>query len=368
MSIQTSVPNEELGGRATLGWKYFLALNALVWTTYGVVHFAASIPAIDPDERVAIAISKAVRAVTAFAITCGIWPILRSRLNPESARWWITVTLTAFAAGTAWMFIDRVLLVTVASAFRITIPWARFQHGLDLDYFFVMLAWTAGVAGLLLVERSRIQREEIMRQELEHQSTRLRLLASQLNPHFLFNSLNTIRSLAAEDSDRTREVVTRLSSFLRRVISFDAAVPTTVAEEMALGSDYLQVEEARFESGLDVSIDMAPDTETVLVPPLIVQPLLENAIVHGEVGEDGKRRVGVTARMNGNALVIAVSNIGAMETRTSERGLGLQLTRSRLEQMYGAHQRLEASNGDGVVIVSVVIDSPLRADSFGAAQ
>jgi LytS/YehU family sensor histidine kinase len=266
------------------------------------------------------------------------------------------------------MFLDRFLLILIVPVFRISVPWARFPHGLDLEYFFVMTAWTAGAAGLLLAERGRRLREEILESRLEHQATRLRLLAAQLNPHFLFNSLNTIKSLAAEDPTRAREVVTRLSSFLRQVIGLNAAAPTTVAQEMELCRDYLRVEEARFESGLSVSIDMAPRVESALVPPLIMQPLLENAILHGDPGDDGTRRVGVTARMDGDALVIEVSNTGAFDIEPSKRGVGLQLTRSRLEQMYGSHQRLVISDGEGTVSVSVVIESPKRADSTPAGS
>ena len=86
-----------------------------------------------------------------------------------------------------------------------------------------MLAWTGCFVAFALFEHSRDQREELLRRQMDVQAARLDLLAAQLNPHFLFNSLNTIRSLAAEDAGRTREVVSRLSSFLRRVISFEPA-------------------------------------------------------------------------------------------------------------------------------------------------
>ena len=269
-----------------------------MWATYGVVHYAASIPAILPEEREAIAIAKAIRAVTGLLISSGLVPLLRSQRDSRRAALGMVAGSAAIAAGFVWMFLDRVFLVAIASSIRLTIPWERFVHGMDLDYLFVMIAWVAAYAGLMLFDHARAQREELLMQQVEMQGVRLGLLAAQLNPHFLFNSLNTIKSLAAEDPVRTREVVGRLSSFLRRVISIDAAGSTILQQEIDLARDYLGIEQARFESLLSVHFDIDPSAGTVLVPPLILQPLLENAIKHGEPDADGVRQVLVAASMS----------------------------------------------------------------------
>ena len=349
------------------GVRRFILLQLLIWTTYGVVHYAASIPAILPEERQIIGIAKAIRAVTGLGISSLLVPLLEwRRLSQRNAL--IVVALTAsIAAGFAWMFVDRVVLVTVASIAQLSIPWERFPHGMDLDYVFVMFAWTAAYLGLMHFERGQAQREELLKQRVHMQGARLSLLAAQLNPHFLFNSLNTIRSLAAEDATRTREVVSRLSSFLRRVISFDAAVPVPLEQEIELARDYLSVEQARFESGLDVTLDIDQAPLNVMVPPLILQPLLENAIKHGEPNSSGVRRVSVGVSADDREVSLHVTNTGSL-SGSHTVGLGLELTRSRLAHMYGEGQTFRLSQRDGHVVATITIDKSRLNHTTGAAS
>ena len=340
---------------ATFAVRRFFVLQLLVWTTYGAVHYAASLPAILSEERLVIGIAKAIRALTGLGISSLLVPLLEWRRFTHRAALGLIAGIAAIGAGFAWMFVDRVALVTVASLVPLSIPWERFPRGMDLDYLFVMLAWTGAYLGLMLFERTRAQREELLRQQVHLQGTQLSMLAAQLNPHFLFNSLNTIRSLAAEDATRTREVVSRLSSFLRRVLSFDAAVPVALEQELDLARDYLSVEQARFESGLEIDFDVDPSTAGRLVPPLILQPLLENAIKHGEHAADGVRRVIVGASTSDHRLVLRVTNNGTLD-RTKD-GVGLQLTKSRLAHMYGDRQSFDLFQHDGHVEARISIDA-----------
>jgi LytS/YehU family sensor histidine kinase len=228
---------------------------------------------------------------------------------------------------------------------------------MDLEYMFVMIAWTAGYMALMLLKRNQSQREALLRQEVDIQRTRLSLLAAQLNPHFLFNALNTIRSLASEDATRTREVVSRLSAFLRRVITVDPAVPVPLEQEIQLAHDYLDVEKARFESTLDVTFDIASGTAAIEVPPLILQPLLENAIKHGEA-VNGTRSVVISAAAVNGELIVTVKNSGIL--REQPFGTGLDLTKARLQQTYGDRQAFELSQSGSDVIAKLTIPALQR--------
>jgi two-component system, LytTR family, sensor kinase len=333
----------------------FLIVQLLLWGTYAAIRYAASIPAILPAERPAMALATVVRAVTGMMLSSAMWPLVTTRLQSERRQPWMIIAAAAFAAGWAWTFLDRIALVTIASLTRVEIPWIRFVHGMDLDYFFVMLAWTAGAAGIVLADRARSQNEKILEQQLAAESARLQLLASQLNPHFLFNALNTIRSIAAEDSDRTREVVSRLAAFLRRVLSFDPSVPTRLDEELTLAADYLDVERARFESALSVDMSVSVEAAEAMVPPLTLQPLLENAVKHGTADADGIRRIAVNAGMKNGSLHVAVSNRGRL-FRENGAGLGLDLTGNRLRHMYGDSARLTLDQVNESVVATIVID------------
>ena len=332
----------------------FIALQLLVWATYAAVHFAASIPAILPEERGEIALAKLVRALTGLIVSSAMWPLISTRLDPARKRWWIVIGGAAFAAGAAWTFIDRALLTTLASVLRLEMPWERFTHGLDLDYFFVMLAWTGAAAGLVLAAHAQKQNEIALEQQLAAESARLHMLASQLNPHFLFNALNTIRSIASEDAEKTREVVTRLSAFLRRVLSFDPSRPTTLDDEITLAEDYLGVERARFESRLSIETRITPETSGFPVPPLILQPLLENAVKHGIADAEGVRRIIVTSDISNDALVLKVVNRGDIENR-GQTGKGIDITATRLRQMYGERASVELTEESGVVTATILI-------------
>ena len=252
------------------------------------------------------------------------------------------------------------MLVSIAAVVGVDIPWNRFPRGVDLDYHFVMLAWVTAHIGFLLHRESGVHREQSLRHELAAESARADLVAAQLSPHFLFNALNTIRSLAAEDPTRTRDVVTRLASFLRRVLAVGPARPVTFGEELDLARDYLAVEHARFESALNVVIDVNAATLRVRVPPFILQPLLENAIRHGTRDESGVLHVVLRASREGNSVSIRVENAGALPAVAPREGVGLRLTRARLAR-HAAASHVFTLTGDQR-IVTAEIRIPVSSD------
>lgn len=301
-------------------------------------------------------LAAALRALTGLVISTVLAPLL-VRLKAVTKPLLVgSAGVAAIVAGFAWTIADRSLLVTFASVRGIEIPWDRFIRGMDLQYFFVMAAWITGYLALVLIAHNQSQRETLLRQNVEMQEIRLNLLAAQLNPHFLFNSLNTIRSLAAEDPMRTREVVSRLSSFLRRVMNVNPSVAVPLSDEIELARDYLDVEKARFEDGLEVDIQVDEAASRIMVPPLILQPLLENAIKHGEA-VDGVRAVSLVAEAAKGSVVISVRNHGSLAGEAD--GTGLRLTRERLEQSFRDRHRFELAETGNRVTASITL--PLAA-------
>jgi hypothetical protein len=341
--------------------KRFIGVQIALWSAYGIVHFLAALPAITPDERPAIALAKAVRALTGLGVTSLLWPEVR-RLDPRRARTWAALAALAIAAGFAWTIADRTILVSSAPVAGLVIPWERFPRGVELEYYFVAVAWTAGALVFRLWEREREAREALLEQQIAASEAQVRELAGRLHPHFLFNSLNTIRSFAADDPERAREMLTRLAAFLRHSISIDPVTPVPLAAEIESARAYLWIEEARFEPELEVAIDVDPGTGAVLVPPLILQPLIENALLHGEPGADGVRRVRLAARGEDGRLRLEVASTGALANGAAE-GQGLGLTRSRLRQAYGPGARLDLAEREGWVVVRLEIDAPTEVES-----
>jgi hypothetical protein len=344
---------------------HLILVQLVFWALYGAGHFLAVLPAIGPDEHGALALANGVRAATGCAVTAALWPALRRAVRESRAAYRIAIGLLILVVGIVlWPVFDRSVLVSIATAVGVEIPWIRFPRGVDLGYLIVLLGWSAAATAVLLWMRERQAREALLQERAATHEAQVRALAARLNPHFLFNSLNTIRALVSEDTERARTTITRLSEFLRHALSVDAAVPATLGEEIAAVRAYLRIEEARFEPDLEVDLHVDEAAAEVLVPPLFLQPLVENAVLHGTPGPDGVLRIRLEARMDGDGLRLEVVNTGALGT--AAEGIGLELTRARLRQMYGDAQRLDLSQRGAEVVAAVRITTPARRPRHAA--
>ena len=202
----------------------------------------------------------------------------------------------------------------------------------------VVLVYSLSIAlhyVLLAVESSR--RAELLSREAE-----LKALKAQVNPHFLFNSLNSISALTTVDAARAREMCIRLSEFLRNSLRLGERVSIPFGEELALTKTYLDVERVRFGDRLRVSQDFDSACADCEVPPLLVQPLIENAIKHGIATLVEGGDVSMTGRRSREGVRIVIENPfdpDAPETRKS--GFGLISVRNRLHARFGNAARLE---------------------------
>lgn len=206
---------------------------------------------------------------------------------------------------------------------------------------FATLAWEQH-------RRSREQELRLARLERELARARLTNLEHQLRPHFLFNALNTVSSIMYEDRDRADRLLADLSHFLRRSLRSSEAHQVTLAEELGNLELFLSVARARFEERLVVRIEVAEDIRGAAVPSLVLQPLVENALRHGDPGDEGPIRVLVSGWRESEELVLAVADGGpgadAPLEALTERGIGLENTRRRLELLHPGVTRFEAEN------------------------
>jgi two-component system, LytTR family, sensor kinase len=199
-------------------------------------------------------------------------------------------------------------------------------------------------------QRQLSRRQELRVARLEGELARARLtnLEDQLRPHFLFNALNTVSSLIFEDRDRADRLLADLSRFLRRSLRSPEAQQVTLAEELEGLELFLAIARARFEERLDVRIEVEEEARGAAVPSLILQPLVENALRHGDPGEGRPVRVLVSARLAGDELVLEVEDDGpgadAPLEVLSERGIGLGNTGRRLELLHPGTYRFEGEN------------------------
>jgi two-component system LytT family sensor kinase len=202
---------------------------------------------------------------------------------------------------------------------------------------------------------------------------RLQALKMQLQPHFLFNTLNAISALIPADAKPARRMVARLGDLLRLALEHEETQQVTLREELAFLEPYLEIEQARLGDRLTVVMDIAPETLDARVPHLMLQPLVENAIRHGVAPRIEPGRIEISAALGGadGRLHLQVRDDGlGIDPEGSPRtrkGVGLANIQSRLEQLYAGEHRFELANGpDGGFIVS--IDLPLHRADLAAGE
>jgi two-component system sensor histidine kinase AlgZ len=199
---------------------------------------------------------------------------------------------------------------------------------------------------LIALDESREAETRALRLQMLATEAELRALRSQITPHFLFNSLNSINALTSSDPAGARRMCLLLSEFLRGTLQVSTQERILLAQELALIDQFLSIEQVRFGDRLRVQRDIDEESSCRLIPPLLLQPLVENAITHGiaDLLEGGTVRI--AARNEGPRLLVTIENPrDPAARRRAGAGLGLSNVRRRLEALYGRDASLVAENG-----------------------
>lgn len=216
----------------------------------------------------------------------------------------------------------------------------------------VIITW-AFVLPALLVQELRARAEAVERAERAHRQAaleaQLQALQARTNPHFFFNSINTVASLIPEDPELAERTLERIADIVRYALETSPAREVSLARELTIVRDYLEVQAARFGPRLRWSIDLAPAAAGALVPPLIVQPLVENAVLHGVSSRPEGGTVEIRARRAGGVLRIEVLDDGPGPDGSSHAGTGTSMAdlTTRLALLYGGEGRLTSGRGPG---------------------
>ncbi len=195
---------------------------------------------------------------------------------------------------------------------------------------------------LLAFESAREAERRVLESQVTAREAELRALRAQLNPHFLFNSLNSINALTGSDPEAARRMCQLLGDFLRLSLALGGRQRVAFAEELALAERYLAIEQVRFGARLGVETDIEPRARACQVPPLLIQPLIENAVKHGVADRVEGGVVRIAARRRGGSLEVEVENPRDPEAPPRRgSGLGLENVRQRIQALDPRHARLE---------------------------
>jgi ligand-binding sensor domain-containing protein len=210
------------------------------------------------------------------------------------------------------------------------------------------------VANTALEDANLQERERAMRAMATAQQSQLLMLRYQVNPHFLFNVLNSIWALVDENPAAIRSLVTRLSKFLRYSLATANTAFVTLDEEIGAVRNYLEIQQTRFEQKLECEIDVSPEAGSVTIPPFLLQPLVENAIKFGMRTSNLPLKIRISARMRRETLMVRVMNSGKWVTpdsNTGEEGTGIGLAniRRRIGELFPENSELRSFHRGGWV-------------------
>jgi len=194
-----------------------------------------------------------------------------------------------------------------------------------------------------------------LKYEVAMNEMKLNQLKSQINPHFIFNALNSIRALVDEEPSKSKRAINHLSNILRSSLVLDKKRLTSLKEELDTTKDYLALESIRFEERLSTEFNIDPDTENVQVPPMMLQTLVENGIKHGISKLKMGGRVTVDAKVDLRIMILEIRNTGQyQDSRVNGTGQGLRNTRQRLELIYGDAAKLKIENENENTVLTTV--------------
>jgi two-component system, LytTR family, sensor kinase len=271
--------------------------------------------------------------------------------------WWWTVPLNliimiAFSvADTTGMSIARRLLAPLFGLGQYDYGIMVYRYPMEFAQH-VLLFWFAVGAIYVFDSYREAQDRQLATADLEARlaEAQLRNLRLQMEPHFLFNALNTISSVIYEDVRRADSMLMQLSDLLRRTLHTGQAQEVPLEEELALVKSYLAIMGERFGDDLQVVFRVDPGVALALVPQLILQPLVENSIRYARNPQTSRLSLHISATREQEDLLLRVQDDGPGLPVDLEKGIGLSNTQQRLRSLYGAHQQMLVENANGLLV------------------
>ncbi len=315
-------------------------------------------------------IPQTISAITGFSLTLVLSVCYRALINRRPLLMWGVSFGLAGVATALWAFIDawvaQIQNPASEAGFTSLLLGAVYIDATSLG------AWSALYFAINYFLQLEEQADRMLRLEAQAASAQLAMLRYQLNPHFLFNTLNSISTLVLlKQSEPANAMLSRLSAFLRYTLANEPTAQVTLAQEIETLKLYLDIEKMRFEDRLRPHFTIDPAVARARLPSLLLQPLIENAIKYAVTPQEDGADIMISAQLAGQNVRITVSDTGSGlsgETTdpttglaTESTGVGLANIRDRLAQAFGDQQRFEAQTGaEGGF--TVIVEFPFQPD------
>jgi two-component system, LytTR family, sensor kinase len=347
--------------RDELGFPSFWQLQMMGWVGLYVLAVVGSIP--DFLKRPAALRDTTVAALFMFLATFALRPICRSlrRRSLPLLAFEMRAFVWSLLLGTAGAVVAELMVLR----FR-TIDWTDLA-GNAVQFAVVLFLWCSLYFSIKQWQQSAQERERLLRAEAEAREARLSALRYQLNPHFLFNSLNAVSTLVLEgNAPAATRMLAQIGELLRTSLDNETVLEVPLSQEIAFTEQYLAIEQIRLGERLRVDVAISPETLDALVPSMLLQPLVENAVRHGIASVVEGGTIAIRSEFHDGQLQIIVKNSGAVAEREDKpmNGIGLSNTIERLKTLYGADQKftLVWPRAGGC---EVTVELPIRRSAQG---
>ncbi len=336
----------------------FWTAQLLWWTFYALANHLSSVPGMDDPSLLAQVVMFEHKLGKA-AMGCGcslLLHLLYRRLLPRLTlpALGAVALVASLAAGLGWEIGIR--LMFLSPVFEADMPRSA------LYPVFVLVAWSALYFSFAYRHRADVEAERALRATALATEAQLAMLRYQVNPHFLFNALNSLRALIDENTGSARRMVTQLSELFRYSLRTAHETDLSLGDEIAAIRNYLDIQKIRFEDNLEVTIEVDPSAAAAPLPGFLIHPLVENSVKYGLETSGRPLRVEVRARREGRQLHVEVANTGRWLADSPSpatgngTGTGLRNLRERLRHIYPDRHSLSIGEEAGWVRAVMLLD------------
>lgn len=340
------------------------------WVAHALLRMLA-VPAFSTGDKPFI-LATVIVSSTGFCLTLIMASVFRRIINRGGTSQWLLAAIVVMISASVFGALEIWGLITfIDRGFRPSI-W---DYGVFVFFdVFVMTSWSGLYFGINYYLMAEDQHKRLLAMSIQAHEAQLKMLRYQLNPHFLFNTLNSISTLVlVRDTERANAMLERLAAFLRSTLVDEPGQTVPLMQELKTLELYLDIERLRFQDRLQVIFDIDPDCMTLQVPALLLQPLVENAIKYAVAVEEDGATITIAAKRSPLGAAIRISDTGPGITADKSKtdtasgvGVGLSNTRERLLQMFGgtAKFQITANQPHGTCITITLPNSDDDAPEF----